>query len=377
MNVKTEIGPIRPPSESHSLLLRFSRNCPWNKCLFCPVYKKEKFSLRPFNELKKEILFLSSLNKKIKNLLHSQSISELSLNLSKYFKYEEISDARRLLHWLYHGEYTVFIQDADPLFRKKEEIIELISLLKSEFPEIKRITSYARARTIKRFSISDLEQLRQSGLNRIHMGLESGSKEVLNFVCKGLEPSDIIEACEKLSVAHIETSLYVMPGLGGKEFSKLHVSETIKVINQSKPNFLRIRTLGLNPSMPLYQLYKEGKFLAPSEKEIVLEVKDIIEGITVAVKFYSDHNLNLLMEINGSLPEDRVKMLNKIEKFLNLDKEKMDLFILARRLNKVFDLSEFLAFEKDEYLQEVYEKIKFIPDEEKESLFLELRSQNL
>ena len=32
-----EQGPIRPPSEAKSLLLRFTRNCPWNKCKFCPV----------------------------------------------------------------------------------------------------------------------------------------------------------------------------------------------------------------------------------------------------------------------------------------------------------------------------------------------------
>ncbi|MGD8721450.1 MAG: radical SAM protein, partial [Desulfobacterales bacterium] len=41
-----EQGPIRPPNEARSLLLRLTRNCPWNQCLFCPVYKNRKFSLR-------------------------------------------------------------------------------------------------------------------------------------------------------------------------------------------------------------------------------------------------------------------------------------------------------------------------------------------
>ncbi len=29
-----EIGPIRPPSESESLLIRVTRGCHWNKCYF-------------------------------------------------------------------------------------------------------------------------------------------------------------------------------------------------------------------------------------------------------------------------------------------------------------------------------------------------------
>jgi len=41
-----EQGPIRPPDEAYSLLLRVMRNCPWNRCEFCHTYKGKKFSLR-------------------------------------------------------------------------------------------------------------------------------------------------------------------------------------------------------------------------------------------------------------------------------------------------------------------------------------------
>ena len=50
-----EQGPIRPPSEASSLLIRVTRNCPWNQCLFCPVYKNRKFSLRTVDEIKQDI----------------------------------------------------------------------------------------------------------------------------------------------------------------------------------------------------------------------------------------------------------------------------------------------------------------------------------
>ena len=53
-----EQGPIRPPNEARSLLLRVTRNCPWNQCLFCPVYKKSKFSLRTVEEIKQDMKFV-------------------------------------------------------------------------------------------------------------------------------------------------------------------------------------------------------------------------------------------------------------------------------------------------------------------------------
>ena len=50
-----EQGPIRPPSEAGSLLLRVTRNCPWNRCKFCPVYKGAEFSVRPTDHVLRDI----------------------------------------------------------------------------------------------------------------------------------------------------------------------------------------------------------------------------------------------------------------------------------------------------------------------------------
>ena len=50
-----EQGPIRPPSEAGSLLLRVTRNCPWNRCQFCPVYKGTEFSVRPTDHVLRDL----------------------------------------------------------------------------------------------------------------------------------------------------------------------------------------------------------------------------------------------------------------------------------------------------------------------------------
>ncbi|MBK5254382.1 MAG: hypothetical protein JJE03_08010, partial [Peptostreptococcaceae bacterium] len=56
-----EVGPIRPPSEEHSLLVRVTRNCPWNKCTFCTLYKGEKFTIRSNEDVFKDIDLVRSI----------------------------------------------------------------------------------------------------------------------------------------------------------------------------------------------------------------------------------------------------------------------------------------------------------------------------
>lgn len=64
--LKFEQGPIRPPSEAGSLLIRLTRNCPWNRCLFCPIYKNEKFSRRSVDEIKSDISAMAEAAKQIR-----------------------------------------------------------------------------------------------------------------------------------------------------------------------------------------------------------------------------------------------------------------------------------------------------------------------
>lgn len=377
MFLHAEVGPIRPPSESGSFLVRLNRNCPWNKCLFCPVYKNKRFSIRPLEDIRNEIKSLASLKDFLKKQLKIMSFVELNNNLSKLIDKNACTDARRILHWLYHKEYTVFLQDADPLLRKKEEIFDFLKFLKSHFPEVTRITAYARAKTINRFSSEELKGLHAAGLNRIHMGLESGSDEVLKLVCKGLNSRDIIEASRLLKVSNIEVSLYIIPGLGGVKFSKEHVEGTIETINKAMPDFVRIRSLGLMEYMPLYKLYKDGTFKIIGEEDMVKEIKDIISGINVNLQIYSDHNLNLLMELNGKLPDNKDKMINTIDHFLSLSEKEKILFILSRRFNRVFELNEFFSFPIDDFVYEQYESLKHLSKKQREDFFLYLRSQNL
>jgi 2-iminoacetate synthase ThiH len=321
-NLSFELGPIRPPNEARSLLLRFTRNCPWNQCLFCPAYKKRKFSLRTVEEIKKDIQAARDIADDVKELSWRLGYSgEVTDEVISYiFARPQYNECYRMVAmWLYYGTGACFLQDADNLIMKTDDLVEALLFLKEKFPEITRITTYSRARTVVRKSVESLRRIREAGLDRVHIGLESGYDPVLKFMRKGVSAAQHIDAGRKLIEAGMELSEYVMPGLGGEKWWREHAIETAKVLNQINPHFIRLRSLRIPKRVPLYKKVESGEFVPLSDDMVVEEIKLFIEhldGITSTIT--SDHIMNLLEEVEGKLPEDKEKMLNVIKKYQQL-----------------------------------------------------------
>lgn len=335
-SLRYEIGPIRPPSEATSLLLRFTRNCPWNGCLFCHIYKGKKFEKRTIEELKKDIDTVKEIHDMILELSWKRGeggrISEDLI--SEIFSNPSFNECvRQVAIWMFYGKKHVFIQDANSLAGDKAVLLEALRYLKEKFPEIERVTSYARSKTVaKRYSLEDLKNLKEAGLTRLHIGLETGSDFLLRYMNKGVTKVEHVEAGTKVRASGIELSEYVMPGLGGKKWWREHAEETADALNRINPHFIRLRTLKVLPSMPLYAKIEEGDFVLSSDEEIVEEERLMIQsldGIDSYIK--SDHALNLLEEIDGKLPEDKERILSVIDRFLSLSEEERLVFRFGRR----------------------------------------------
>ncbi|RLB09562.1 MAG: radical SAM protein, partial [Deltaproteobacteria bacterium] len=253
-NLSFELGPIRPPNEARSLLLRFTRNCPWNQCLFCPAYKGKKFSLRSVDEIKKDIQAARDIADEIKEISWRLGYSgEVNDEVISYiFARADYNECYRMVAvWLYYGTGACFLQDADNLLMKTDDLVEALLFLREKFPEITRITTYSRARTVVRKSVESLKRIREAGLDRVHIGLESGYDPVFKFMRKGVSAAQHIEAGRKLIEAGMELSEYVMPGLGGQRWWREHAIETAKVLNQINPHFIRLRSLRIPKRVPL------------------------------------------------------------------------------------------------------------------------------
>jgi radical SAM superfamily enzyme len=297
-DLMVEQGVIRPPSEAHSLLVRVTRNCPWNQCVFCPAYKGVKFSRRSVDEVKADIDAMAKAYGR-----HAAAIK------------------------------TAFLQDADSLILKTEQILEILQHIKARFPNLERITTYGRATTLKRKSVEEFIQLKEAGITRIHAGLESGSEKVLKMIKKGITPEDIVEAGRKVMAAGISLSEYIMPGVGGRTLSEEHARETARLLNQVKPNFIRVRTFALHPKSPMKKMVDEGSFLPMTDEEIVAEIRLLVSCLDEMHSFFScgDYSPNLLMDVNGYLDEKKADMINELDKFLSLTPEQKKVYSLIRR----------------------------------------------
>lgn len=330
-----EQGPIRPPNEARSFLLRVTRNCPWNQCLFCPVYKKRKFSLRSVDEIKQDIQNARDIADEIKSLSRDLGRAGAIDNevVSAVFNRPGYSDTHRSIAvWLYYGTGACFLQDADNLVMKTRDLAEVLTFLREKFPEITRVTTYSRSRTAVRKSVESLKKLREAGLDRVHIGLESGYDPVLKFMKKGVNAGQHIEAGRKLVQAGMELSEYVMPGLGGQGMWKEHAVETARVLGKINPHFIRIRSLRVPSRAPLYEKLKDGSFVMQTDDMLAEELRVFIENLDgITSKVTSDHIMNLLEEVTGKLPEDKEKMLDVIKRYQTLTDTERLIYRVGRR----------------------------------------------
>ncbi len=349
-----EIGAIRPPSEggSFSLLLRVTRNCPWSRCTFCygRFYNHERFELRSVDEVKADIDSVKAISDEIETVSGNLGLGGKIEPLARVFQTrllygkelislngDELKNFHCLVtvyNWLASGGRTVFLQDADTLIMYTDQLVEVIKYLRETFPSVERITSYARSKTVIKKKPEELSRLRQAGLSRLHIGLESGDDELLKSIDKGVTAEEHILAGKKALEAGFELSEYVMPGLAGKNGWVQHAVNTARVLNEINPHFIRLRPFMPSSRTPLLEEYRKGEFELVSPHESLREIKLMIENLQVTSRVCFDHNLNASYRSGNSyipllkhdfsgykFPEEKELVLSLINEGLKIDEE--------------------------------------------------------
>ena len=291
-----ELGPIRPVAEARSLLIRTTRGCPWNRCDFCVNYQDMKFSIRRVEEIKEDIRAAAG----------------------------------------YHGGHpftSCFLQDGDSFLMETKDLIDILVFLKQHFPSLERVTSYGRAASLVGKAPQEMREIQQAGLNRVYCGMESGSDTVLERIHKGTTAAEIIRGGCMAKNAGMEISEFIIVGIGGKELWEEHARSTAQALNQIDADFIRVRAIGVKVGSRLEQAMQQKKYLLPTEDELIREQRLLLNSIEEVNSYYSnDHSVNLLMEIEGQLPNDKSSMLGKLDEFLSLPSEDRIHFALGRRL---------------------------------------------
>ena len=270
-------------------------------------------------------------------------------------------EAYQVALFLQDGGRTVFLQDADPCAVKPEKLAAVIRRVRERFPAVDRVTTYGRASTLARRTAEQLALLVDAGLTRVHLGLESGADEVLMAIDKGCTSGDLIAAGENVVRAGLELCFYLMPGLGGRAAAAAHVAGSARVIRAvaaaapaERPLVVRLRTAAVVPGTPLAEREAAGEFVLPDDVE-VQELRDLLGQLGDArLELRSDHALNLLPGLEGSLPADRERLVGMLDEFLALSRDEQARYAVGARLGIYRALGDRLDAQRRAMLEQQF-----------------------
>lgn len=285
-------GPIyRPPSEADSLLIQATVGCPHNKCTFCMIYKNgPRFRIRPVSDI-------------------MEDMDSASKSYGSNVK-------------------TLFFPAGNTIAMKTDDLAAICIYARKVFPHLERITVYGSSQYIHKKGRDGLNQLAEAGLNRIHVGLESGNDDVLRHVKKGVDAKRQIEAGQWVVAAGIELSLYVVLGLGGEVLTDSHADSTANALNQINPDFIRLRTFVPKTNTPILDEIESGKFKMLGPHGIIKETQRLVRQLKVTSYLASDHYTNYI-DLHGRLPESQSKILEQIKAAAQLPESQFRPFFIG------------------------------------------------
>jgi radical SAM superfamily enzyme YgiQ (UPF0313 family) len=268
---------FRPPSEAYSLLVQATIGCAHNDCTFCSMFKDKKFRVRDVREV-----------------------------------IEDLEDASRR----YGGRsLRIFICDGDALVLSNDQLLTILGKIGELFPKAERVSVYGSPQDVLRKTPEELAELREAGVGIVYIGAESGSDKVLKAVKKGATAAEITEAIRKIEAAGIAASVTFISGLAGAdgEAWKDHAIGTARMISESEPTYASLLTLMLDPSAPLYDDVKNGRFNMLTPQGVIDETTLMMENIDVQREciFRSNHASNYY-SLRGTLPQDKDEMLAEL-----------------------------------------------------------------
>lgn len=343
-----DIGTYRPPSEggSASLLLRVSENCPWNRCTFCEMYKGQRFRYRPVDAITADIDRVAAMRGEIRSVSAKLGMGGA---ITRELGAALLAEGRDLggnpgfvtvFNWLASGAKTAFLQDADSMSMRPREFIAVLRHLRRTLNSLTRVTSYTRSKTLSKRKPEELRMIREAGLDRVHVGLETGDDELLVLVNKGVTSDEQIDGGRKAVAAGLQLSMYWMPDLGGRERRRQHAENTARVLSAIDPHYIRSRPLVPRPGTPLFDELAQGRLQLSSPHERLEELAWMIGGLEVGAKVCFDHAMNAWADRRGGLlfrrdyegyqfPEEKPLLLERIREGLAVEES---MHVHARRL---------------------------------------------
>ncbi len=267
-----------PPHEQATAALEVSLGCSWHKCTFCD-FAKDAFRIHPMERIVHDLKILAKLR----------------------------PDDTRL-----------FLLGENAFCMGAERLLAIIEEVRRSMPKVREYAMYSRIDDILRKSDQELKMLAGEGIQALHIGVESGSDSILEARKKGITSAEVIEALRRLDQVGIDYYVTVIPGLGGRSFSRLHAIETARMLNQVHPRNIWCLKLKLWENTPLYEEARRGGFEEMTPAEILREERLLIENLTVKDCLFEDTTVLDQFTIQGILPKQKGELLRAIDYLLSL-----------------------------------------------------------
>lgn len=289
----------RPPKEARSLLLQVTNGCTHNKCRFCGMYRNVRFGMESLEQIESDII-----------------------------------EASR--HPFYRNSKRVFLLNGNPFVLKADRLIKIAELIHKYIPTVEVISMYASIKDIESKSDEELKAIKEAGISDLYIGVESGNQKALEFINKGNTVDEAVREMKRLDQYGYYYYAMVLTGLMGEGVEKAIENGKMTGEMLSKVNCRAIfpMSVTLVPGTELWEMTKRGEYKEATEYDRLVELKALVENLNPesTALLSSAHNSNTMF-IKGILPNDREKMLNKInEIFEESTAEEMQSWIDRKRI---------------------------------------------
>ncbi|HUI05492.1 MAG TPA: radical SAM protein [Verrucomicrobiae bacterium] len=207
---------ILPPDQYNALVLQATEGCAYGGCLFCELYRGVFYDCKTTEQFRQHVrdavAFHGEGLRARRSILLGQAnalalpedtLREFFGVLHEHFEFPPAEQNSVPVHWWY-GSKTRF----------------------------DGVSSFLDVFTGKSHTAPEFHRLREHGLRRVYIGLETGSNDLLRWLCKPATAERMQRCVHALKEARIAVGVIVLLGAGGRAFDAAHRQQTAEVLNE-------------------------------------------------------------------------------------------------------------------------------------------------
>lgn len=185
--------------------------------------------------------------------------------------------------------------------------------------KIKVLSIATRPDCLNNEIIDYLDELNKKVEIWIELGFQTSNEDTASFINRGYSNDTLVKAVKDLKQKNIHVIIHVINGLP-KETSQDMIN-TIKFVNEQKPDGVKIHMLHIMKNTPLETIYKNNPFP-------ILSLNEYVRIVTTQLR-YLDENI-VIHRLTGDAPKEllieplwtlkKFVVLNEIDKLMRKEK---------------------------------------------------------